>query len=122
MNELLPIGSIVELKNHMRCMIIGFLPSPLNSKVLYDYIACNPDGVTKRKEELKEKKDYFFIKKEEIDNVLFIGLQNDEFELYEDILKTMIEKIHNSKQELTAKELYNNTIKEMEKRWLKNEE
>lgn len=121
MNELLPLGSIVELKSKTRYMIIGFLPSSIKSKIFYDYIVCNPDGFTKRKEELKEKIDYYFIKKEEIDNVLFIGLQDNEFDLYQDILKTILEKIHDSKQELTEKELYNDILKEMKKRWLKNE-
>ena len=44
MEELLPIGSIVELKDGKRFMIIGYLPNKIKDEMFYDYIGCLKKG------------------------------------------------------------------------------
>ncbi len=58
MEELLPVGSIVALKDERLVMIIGYLPSTPLSEKQYDYIAVDYLGITKPQEELRNKKDY----------------------------------------------------------------
>jgi hypothetical protein len=82
MDELLPIGSVVELKNKRLRMIIGYLPNTSDDEV-YDYLCCNHlRGFRKKKEDLKEQTDYTYIKKEDIETVLYLGHQDFEFTLF----------------------------------------
>ena len=127
MNELLPIGSIIRLNNQKDYMIIGFCPSTLHSDVIYDYIVCNPSGISKKKEDMTEGTDFFFIKKEDIENVLFIGFQDQEFDIYKDIITNIVDKLkenQKTKQKLTnddVKLLCSNILSEMNRREVKNE-
>lgn len=80
MEDLLPIGSIVELTDRRRKMIIGYLPSKPNDKEFYDYICCNSKiGLRKEKIKLKPRIDYSYINKEDIKDVLYVGCQDNEF-------------------------------------------
>ena len=111
MEDLLPVGSIVELKDKRRLMIIGYLPSKPNDKELYDYMCCNSlIGIRKPKEDLKENQDYYYINQEDIESVLYIGCQDMEFELYKMInkkTKDKLQEVRSQNKELTNEELEN---------------
>ncbi len=112
MEDLLPVGSIVELKDNKRMMIIGYLPSKPNDKDLYDYVCCNSKiGIRRPKEELEENKDYFFVNQEDIQTVLYIGCQDSEFEVYKMINKKTKEKLLEAKNE--NKEFTNEELEKM---------
>ena len=118
MDDLLPIGSIVELKNNKRKMIIGYLPNKPNDKEFYDYICCNSKtGLRKEKKELKQNKDYFFINNEDIENVLFIGCQDKEFLMYKIMhnrIKEKLLEIRKNNSNLTEEDLDKLYTKELE--------
>ena len=111
MEDLLPVGSIVELKNKKRRMIIGYLPSKPNDEKFYDYICANAViGIVFEKDKLKENKDYFYINADEIDNVLYIGCQDKEFDLYRVVhkkIKDALLELKKEKRELSNEELEN---------------
>ena len=111
MEDLLPVGSIVELKDKRRLMIIGYLPSKPNDKEFYDYMCCNSlIGIRKPKEDLKENQDYYYINQEDIESVLYIGCQDMEFELDKMInkkTKDKLQEVRSQNKELTNEELEN---------------
>jgi len=73
MNELLPIGSVVLLKDsNKRVMIIGRLQRQANNDQIWDYAGCLfPEGM------LSPEQNYLF-NKEQIVAVYFIGCQDRE--------------------------------------------
>lgn len=73
MNKLLPIGSIVLLKeSNKKIMIYGRLQKSFQSGKLYDYIACcYPEG------NIDPNKSILF-NHEDIECVYFIGFQDKE--------------------------------------------
>ena len=112
MEDLLPVGSIVELKDKKRKMIIGYLPSKPNDKEFYDYICCNSKiGIRKPKEELKEKVDYTYLNQDEIERVIYIGCQDKEFDLYKMVHAKIKDKLLEARKE--NKELTNEELEEM---------
>lgn len=83
MKELLPVGSIIELKNNSRFMIIGYSPNENSDEKSCDYICCLPHvGIKREKSNLKLDIDYFIINRNDIYNVLFIGYNDDDFTKY----------------------------------------
>lgn len=111
MKELLPIGSIVELDSKKRAMIVGYYPNNINDKEFNDYICTNPTGVTKRLEELVLDKDYFYIKKELITNVLYMGFQDNLFDNYKKMSKMFVKELRKAK--LESKEVSEEMIKKI---------
>ena len=100
MNELLPVGSIVKLKNNKEYMIIGFYPCRPNSKNQYEYIVCeSKKGLKNPSEKLEPKEDYFYLKKEQITEVLFIGFSDFEFDFFSKISNEFNEKVKKMKIE-----------------------
>ena len=111
MKELLPVGSKVVLNNGRKLMIIGYLPSKPNDDILYDYICCRSlFGIRKKKEDLVLNKDFFYIRREEIKEVLFLGLADEESDLLiqcEDLVKEKLIAERFGKVELSQEELKN---------------
>lgn len=90
MKDLLPIGSVVSLKEGTkRLMIIGRLQQNVRTKKVYDYAGCLwPEGYM-------DKDSCYVFDHEDIDCLYYIGLQDIEefnfrFELDEMIKKTVI--------------------------------
>lgn len=74
MNNLLPIGSVIILRNvEGHIMIIGFNAQNTINEKKYDYVGCPlPMGV-------ENNKSYICFDKEEIENILFVGYQSSQF-------------------------------------------
>ena len=99
MKELLPVGSIVKLKNNKEYMIIGFYPCKPNSKNQYEYIVCeSKKGLKNTSEKLEPKEDYFYLKKEQITEVLFIGFSDFEFDFYTRLSNELITNLEKEKK------------------------
>ena len=115
MEDLLPVGSIVELKNKKRRMIIGYLPNKPNDKEFYDYICTNSViGIVFEKDKLKVNKDFFYINADDIDKVLYIGCQDKEFDLYKVVHKKIKETLLEARKE--NRELSNEELENMYKK------
>lgn len=74
-DKVLPIGTVVLLKNaQRRLMILGYQrTSAEDDKVVYDYCGCvYPDGYI-------SPEHTFLFNHENIDRVYALGLQNDEY-------------------------------------------
>ncbi len=99
MDELLPIGSVVSLKDKRRLMIIGYSPNTPLSENQYDYIGSNLSGISKPQEMLRYNKDYFYFNKKDIDMILYIGHVNNEFKLYKKVNEEINNAINKVKQE-----------------------
>ena len=86
-NNLLPIGSIVLLKDsNKRLMIYGMFQQEENNDTVYDYIGVPyPEGF------LNIQKCYLF-NEELIDEVLYIGYIDSEFQVFKNKLATIVEK------------------------------
>ncbi len=121
MEELLPVGSIVSLKDKKLVMIIGYSPNTPVSEKQYDYIVADSVGVTKVQEDLRYNKDYFYISKKDIETVLFIGYSDKEFDLYNMVNKKMTEKLNRLKKRKSnvedddIKKIYEDVIIEIKK-------
>ena len=73
MEELLPIGSVVEVYDLGLLMIIGYLPNTPKDNELTDYICCKKNvGIRKERKDLFLNKDYFYINKNEIKKNLVV--------------------------------------------------
>lgn len=72
-NSLLPIGSVVLLKDgQKRLMICGRVQTDVATGITYDYSACYyPDGIINSKE-------LFMFNNENIQRLFFIGFQDGE--------------------------------------------
>ena len=90
-NGLLPIGSVVLLKNSTkRVMIIGVCQK-LND-VIYDYAGCfYPEGF------LSADKNFLF-NKDQLDKLYFIGYQDDEQLAFKEKADALIEKIREEEE------------------------
>ena len=73
MKKLLPLGSIVTLKEeNKKLMIMGHTQQNIQEQAFYDYIACLwPDGYI-------DQDHCYVFNHEDIDSLYFIGLQNIE--------------------------------------------
>lgn len=77
MNELLPIGSVVKLKDAVKAlMIYGILQNHTESNTLYDYVAClYPEG------NISSEYTYLF-NHDKIEEIYFLGFINAEHQSY----------------------------------------
>ena len=117
MEELLPIGSVVELKDGKRIMIIGYLPNKLKDEIFYDYIGCLKKGVFNNLKEPQLNRDIFYFHKRDIIKVLYIGYSNEEFEMFSNLF-SKVENIRNNidRNNITEEEIekmYNNLWKKI---------
>lgn len=73
MKNYLPLGSVVLLKNgQKKLMICGRIQTDVATNISYDYSGCfYPEGLIKSTE-------VFLFNNENIDNVFFIGYQDEE--------------------------------------------
>lgn len=71
--NMLPIGSVVLLKGgNKRLMVCGRIQTRAGSDTIYDYSGCYfPEG-------LIDSQNLFFFNRDAIDNVFFIGCQDQE--------------------------------------------
>lgn len=83
MKKLLPIGSIVLLKNTTkRVLICGRLPLQKSDNKVFDYLACYyPEGIMSPEE-------VFLFNDEDIAKLYFIGFQDED----EEVLSKKIEE------------------------------
>lgn len=86
--DLLPIGSVVLLKEgEKRLMICGRIQVQGGSDEIYDYSAClYPEGIT-------SSDSMYFFNKDAIENVYFIGFQDEEEFGYSDFLNSLGELV-----------------------------
>lgn len=87
MKKLLPIGSVVLLKQaKKKIMIVGFYASDgKNENITYDYVACPfPEGV------ISSEKHLLF-NHSQIDKICHYGLDNGEELMFKKLLKEVIE-------------------------------
>ncbi len=116
MEELLPVGSIVGLKDESIYIVIGYSPNNINNSSQYDYVGSTLIGLYKSQEQLRYNKDYFYFNKADIERVLFIGYSDEYFELYRMVneeLSDLLKKAKNSKNNLEnedIKKIYENYI------------
>lgn len=124
--ELLPIGSVVVSNNKM-LIIIGFYPSKVNEKKEYKYLCSSVSGIRNEHSKLKLNKDYYFINEEDIQEVLFIGYNDEEFDEYSKFVVEIIKKINDFKsknKEIKPQDyetIINSYIQEHRKEGKKNE-
>lgn len=73
MNDFMPIGSVITLKNgNKRIMICGRLQEREEDHKIFDYCAClYPEG-------LLSPDEVFLFNNEDIDQVFFVGFQDGE--------------------------------------------
>ena len=109
MNDMLPVGSKVKLKDGRILVIIGYLPNKPNDAVLYDYICCRDMyGIRHKKEDLVLNRDYFYINQGDIANILYIGYSDRDFDLfsyYTNLIKEELKKAKKRKLNLTEEQL-----------------
>lgn len=86
LNELLPIGSVVLLKNaKKKLMITGVFPIQTEEEEVYDYIAViYPEGY------IGPRSNYVF-NHGDIEEVLFKGYDDEERKGYLDVMKKTME-------------------------------
>lgn len=79
--EFLPLGSIVMLEGGNKClMICSRIQAMAGSDVIYDYCACYyPEGIT-------SPSSMIFFNREDIDEVYFIGYEDQDELEYQDKL------------------------------------
>lgn len=98
MKDLLPVGSIIKLDNNEKAMIIGYFPNEINCDEFNDYICCSLEGLKKEHSKLKNDIDYFFLNKNSITDVLFMGYMDNSFDYYNKLQRNMIKKINKIKK------------------------
>ena len=86
LNQLLPIGSVVLLRNaKKRLMITGVLPIQTEEEEVYDYIAViYPEGY------IGPRSNYVF-NHGDIEEILFKGYDDEERKGYLDVMKKTME-------------------------------
>ncbi len=127
MQDLLPVGSVIETHDNKRYMIIGYSPNTVNATNKYDYVVSHISGINKPKKLIKYGVDYFYIKSKDIKNVYFIGFNDSEFDLFAKVLKDFnsnINKKQKKGEKLKSDEIRDTmeeTIESIEKSGEKNE-
>ncbi len=94
-NHFLPIGSVIELKYSKKlALIAGYYPND-DIKNMQEYIVTYfPNGLNNRKNIMN--KNYSFVNNEDIENVVFLGYQNNSYIFYSKLLKEAKDKINNN--------------------------
>ena len=87
MKELLPLGSVITLKEgSKRLMITGRVQNQIGSKDVYDYAAVLwPEGVI-------DSKHFYLFNQEDIDQLFYIGLQDVEEFRYRYVLEEKLKE------------------------------
>lgn len=87
MKELLPLGTVVTLKQgKKRLMIIGRLQNKVGSKIVYDYAAVLwPEG-------LIDSSHFYLFNESDLQTLYYIGLQDTEEFNYRYVLEQHIKK------------------------------
>lgn len=87
MKDLLPIGSVVTLKEGTKTLlIIGLLQQEVDTNTLHDYIAClYPEGYINHE-------TMFLFDHEDIEEVNYIGFINAEAQLHHETLGRLMEE------------------------------
>lgn len=100
----LPIGTVVTLKNaKKRIMIIGYCPVDNENKQMYDYSACiYPEG-------LIDSNKILLFNHNQIDQISFEGLQDDEQKENNEQLKKLVSNMQNIKEVKLPDSTDNNT-------------
>ena len=82
----LPLGSVVTLHHGTKkIMICGRLQIEVKTRVLYDYAACYyPEGILNPKE-------LFLFNHRDVDQVYFYGMQDQEEEAFQRMMKQHME-------------------------------
>lgn len=123
MDDLLPVGSVVELNDGVRMTIIGFFPSKALDEEFYDYICCRENrGIHQPKNKLKKNSNYFYIKQEDIKIVRFIGYSDFLFDKYKILAVPLIKKYKEERKKgiLNKNDTYNilvNVVKDIKKEY-----
>lgn len=95
-NGLLPVGSVVQLKEGTKkIMIMGLLQQKLeqDSKNIYDYVGVPfPEGFQ------SAEMNYLF-NSSQIDKLFFIGYQDDESLAYKERVDSFIDSLRKKEQE-----------------------
>ncbi len=88
MKNLLPVGSVVLLKDATKkLMIIGILQLKSSEKKIYDYLSVPyPEGY------IGENNNFLF-DHEDINDVIFMGYENPERESFMKVMETLQDKI-----------------------------
>ena len=86
MEEILPLGSVVLLKNNKNIMVAGYGPA-LDDETQFDYVGIYAKYGLIKSEDLKLDKDYVYFNSLDIDKVLFIGCQDDKMKKFISVYK-----------------------------------
>lgn len=98
MEDLLPVGSVIETNDLKRLMIVGYFPTIINSIEMYDYLCCDSKkGLTDDIKNLKKNVDYFYIKASDITTLKYIGFQNELFEFYKKSAEELMKELDKTK-------------------------
>ena len=117
--DLLPIGSTVVINDEKELMIVGYLPDKISKDQKYDYVCCNPRrGIRTDRNKIELNKDYFYISKDDIDYVTYIGLQDELFETFKLSYKEVMDHIKECKE--NNKEFEYSDIKSLKDKVIKN--
>lgn len=94
MKDLLPIGSVVLLKDsNKRVMIYGRLQYEAGTENMYDYTACYyPEG------NIDPNKSFLF-NNEDIERIFFIGFQDIEEFAFQKLLQENMKKLKQNKDD-----------------------
>ena len=121
MDDLLPIGSVVKTDKIKPLMIIGYYPSMPIEKEFYDYICCTPKiGIITPNSKLKKDQGYYCINHEDIKDILFLGYQTKEYDVYNKMLKEIKMNVLKAKENnnVTDDE-FNNIYEEIIQKYMK---
>ncbi len=97
-SEILPVGSVVLLKNSTkRLMIIGLLQAkPEDMKRVYDYCGCvYPEGYM-------NPNNIYLFDAEQIEKVYYRGLVDEEQKAFETRIREILPKIYESQRKAEA--------------------
>lgn len=97
--KLLPAGSLIVTKSGRILMVIGFYPGKVNEESNYKYICSQTSGFKKKHSELKYNQDYYYISDDDIEDILFIGYSDSEFDFHAKALKMFNRKIKSIRKE-----------------------
>lgn len=89
MQHILPIGSVVKLKDGDKSiMIVGRILKDKDTNKLYEYSGCYyPEGIF-------EPTELFLFQHEDIVNVIFMGLQNEAEKAFRSFMKDKLQELH----------------------------
>ena len=87
--HLLPIGSVVLLKNgEKRLMICGRIQAKANDEKVYDYVGCYYPEV------IVDPREMFFFDRDAIERLFFVGFQDvEEIDFRTNVLDTLGELV-----------------------------